>query len=125
MSTNKDEYFCRDLGEAAAHYCQGSQPIRLEPKEKFFLFVFLNPSSCKEIAKRYWFGELQVNAKDYFIALKNLKSLLYTYTPRGVNRWKTEENSHNNLYLCKFYENPQKNTLSSTHLQPQGEIIRT
>ena len=77
MNNGKDEYRTKDLGEASAIFSQGIKTLHLEKdRTGFYWFVFPNKESFK-IADLYWSQELQVDAKTYYDAMRNLKVRLF------------------------------------------------
>lgn len=72
-----EEYFTKDLGEAAALLCKGAKMIRLQRQENFFWFVFANKELCLNLSNDYWFNSLPINAKLYQETLRSLKDRLF------------------------------------------------
>lgn len=71
-------FLTKDLSEAGAILACGSKLLRLDKESNFFWFVFENKILCEQISNAYWNGELQVSAKDYATAIKNLKDRLFS-----------------------------------------------
>ena len=74
----QDLYRTKDLSEAAGILCSGAKLLRLEQEQNFYWFVFVNKSLCEQLSNAYWSGELQVSAKAYGAALKDLKDRLFS-----------------------------------------------
>lgn len=71
-----NEYFTKDLGEAAALLTVGIKLLRLSRDESFFWFVF-EESSCSEASNAYWSGDLMISAKMYSTNMRLLKDRLF------------------------------------------------
>jgi len=72
-----DEYFTKDLGEAAGLICSSAKLLRLQKESRFFWFVFADKSLCEQLANEYWAGSLTLDAKRYSEALRSLKDRLF------------------------------------------------
>lgn len=72
-----NEYFTKDIGEAAALLCKGAKLLRLQREGHFFWFVFSDKDSCQSLSNEYWFDQLLVNAKTYQDSLRTLKDRLF------------------------------------------------
>lgn len=72
------EYSTKDLSEAAAILSKSGKLIRLDQEQSFFWFVFDDKTFCEQLSSAYWSGELQVSAKTYASALKELKDRLFS-----------------------------------------------
>lgn len=72
------EFSTKDLGEAAAILCESGTLLRLEREQDFFWFIFLDKKTCEQLSTSYWNGQLQVSAKAYSNALKELKDRLFS-----------------------------------------------
>lgn len=73
-----DEYFTKDLGEAAGLICSSVQLLRLQKESKFFWFIFANKSVCEQLANDYWSGGLKLDARRYSEVLRSLKDRLFS-----------------------------------------------
>jgi hypothetical protein len=74
----QDLYLTKDLSEASSLVCKGLKLIRLEKENNFYWFVFQDKSACEQLSNTYWNNELQVSAKAYSTALKELKDRLFS-----------------------------------------------
>lgn len=72
-----DEYRTKDLGEAGALIVKGKQLLKIERLGKVCWFIFQDRESCQVISKQFFFGDLQVNALNYFEALGRLKNRIF------------------------------------------------
>ena len=77
MNKKSDEYSSRDLPESALLYAKGLNLLRLERKDRHFLFVFKNQSKAKELSSKYWEKNAQVDAKTFSDSLKYLKDRIF------------------------------------------------
>lgn len=72
-----DEYRTKDLGEAGALIVKGKQLLKIERLGKVCWFIFQDRKNCQDISKQFFFGDLQVNALNYFEALGRLKNRIF------------------------------------------------
>ncbi len=72
-----DEYKTKDLGEAGSLIVKGENLIRIERNGKVCWFVFQDKAECLRISNLFFFGRLEVNARDYFEALGRLKNRIF------------------------------------------------
>jgi hypothetical protein len=79
-----NEYLVKDLGEASALLAKSAKLLRLQKENAFFWFVFSNKQLCEEIAEKYWFGELLINAKSYYESMRTLKDRLFMNKPNRI-----------------------------------------
>ena len=80
-----DEYFTKDLGEAAALLAKGVKLLGLDKGSGFFWFVFESTNSLK-ISNSYWSGELLVSAKDFYDKTRSLKDRLFSQKQEGESK---------------------------------------
>ena len=84
-------YETTDLGEAAAIYCAGFELVDLLETDRSNRMIFRfnkkadTPTRAEtpdEVAKAYWdrANGFQVDAQEYFLAVKNLKRRVYDKT---------------------------------------------
>lgn len=78
MDTQNDEYQTKDLGEASALLSKSATLIRLQKQDNFYWFIFLDKTLCEKISHEYWFGELFVNARDFYEQMRMLKDRLFS-----------------------------------------------
>ncbi len=74
---NSEEYKTRDLAEAAALITYGIQISKIERIKNICFFVFENIGLCESISKKYFFGELLVNARTYYESIGRLKTIIF------------------------------------------------
>ena len=72
-----DEYRTKDRGEAGALIVKGKQLLKIERLGKVCWFIFQDRENCQDISKQFFFGDLQVNALNYFEALGRLKNRIF------------------------------------------------
>lgn len=77
----KDEsYKVSDLGVGACFIANGAVLIDLRSIDaRRVAFVFQKDETLAEQERKFWSGELQVSARNYFLAIKELKSRLHAY----------------------------------------------
>lgn len=73
---NEQEFYTKDIGEAAALLTSHIKLLRLERETNFYWFVF-ESTGCESIRAGYWSGELMVPAKLYSSNLRWLKDRLF------------------------------------------------
>ena len=78
-----EQYKTKDLSEAGAILASKAKLLRLEKENNFYWFVFENKPLCEKLSNSYWNDQLQVSAKTYSNALKELKNRLFS---RGGSR---------------------------------------
>ena len=72
------EYKTKDLPEAGALLASNAKLLGLEKEANFYWFLFENKLLCEQLSNAYWNNELQVSAKAYSNALKELKDRLFS-----------------------------------------------
>lgn len=71
------EYKTKDLAEATALITTGNSLIGIERDGKICFFIFENKEKCIEISNKYFFGELTVNARNFYEAMVRLKNRIF------------------------------------------------
>ncbi len=71
------EYKTRDLAEATALITSGNSLIGIKRDGKVCFFFFENKEKCIEISNKYFFGELTVNARNFYEAMVRLKNRIF------------------------------------------------
>lgn len=74
----KTEYKTRDLAEASAFIANGQEFKRLEREGSICYFIFDDIETCKEISTKYFFGDLQVNAREFHEGMNRLKNRIFS-----------------------------------------------
>lgn len=72
------EYSTRDIGEAASLIVRKQKLIRIDRDNRICWFVFENIEECKKLSSDFFFGELLINARDYYEALGRLKNRIFS-----------------------------------------------
>ena len=72
MSDN-DIYKCKDLGISAMLVALGCGYLGIDWEDNVAYFKFKGHEECNTHANLFLFGKIKVDAKSYFIAIKNLK----------------------------------------------------
>lgn len=70
-------YRTRDLSEAAALLICKKHFIQIQREGKVCWFVFEDLEECKQISNEFFFGELIVNARDYYQIITKLKNRIF------------------------------------------------
>ena len=78
MNKKADEYKTKDLGEASGLLCKSAVLLRLQKENNFYWFVFQDKELCEKTSREYWFGNLQVNARNYYEEMRMLKDRLFS-----------------------------------------------
>lgn len=71
------EYKTKDLAEATALITTGNSLVGIERDGKICFFIFANKEKCIEISNKYFFGELIVNARNFYEAMTRLKNRIF------------------------------------------------
>jgi len=72
------EYSTKDLGEAGALIVKSQKLIRMDREGKTCWFVFEDKEECEKLSNQFFFGELQVNAREFYEALGRLKNRIFS-----------------------------------------------
>jgi hypothetical protein len=73
----KQEYKTRDLAEATALITTGNNLLRIDRHSSICFFIFDNATQCQVISNKYFFGELNVNARNYYESMVRLKNRIF------------------------------------------------
>lgn len=80
MNNDRDgEYKTKDLPEVAALINKKQRLIRMLWDGNICWFIFEHDRRCEEISTEYYFGNLQVNAREYYETMKMLKGKVSSY----------------------------------------------
>ncbi len=71
-------YKTKDLAEAGALIVKKQQLVEIEREGKTCWFVFQNGQECQRLSNEFFFGELLLNARDYYEALNRLKNRIFS-----------------------------------------------
>lgn len=74
-----DLYKTKDLPESAAFIYKNQQLLRIERQGKICWFVFANKKNCERLSKEFFFGELIVNAREFYEVVVRLKHRIFSY----------------------------------------------
>ena len=72
-----DEFKTRDLAESSALIIKGKILERMEREGRVCIFVFKDRKKCEEISNQYFFGELEVNAREFYETIIRLKNRIF------------------------------------------------
>jgi hypothetical protein len=73
-------YKTRDLAEAAALLVSKQRLIQILRIGKICWFLFEDKEKCLHVSSEYFFGELIVNAREYYQAITRLKNRIFAGT---------------------------------------------
>ena len=71
-------YKTKDLGEASALITAGQRLADIERQGPVCYFIFANRYECEKISREYYFGELKLNARNFFNEQINLKHQIFS-----------------------------------------------
>ncbi|MCX6704982.1 MAG: DUF5659 domain-containing protein [Candidatus Woesebacteria bacterium] len=74
---NNQEYKTKDLAEASALLTSGQNVIKIDRQGSVCFFVFSDKEKCEEISNKFFFGDLQVNAREFHEAMVRLKNRIF------------------------------------------------
>jgi len=83
MIDEKTEYATKDLYLAALIKAKKINIKRLESKTSPYYFIFEDPETCAKLEETYWNAGVEVNAKDYSDAIKDLKARVHSVINKG------------------------------------------
>lgn len=73
-----DIYKTKDLAEAGVLIIKKQKLIRMDREGRICYFVFENKTECEKLSSQYFFGEILVNARNYYETLNILKSRIFS-----------------------------------------------
>lgn len=73
-----DEYRTKDIGESASLIVKNQTLIRIDREGRICWFIFNNRRECESLSNNFFFGELSVNAREYYEALNRLKNRIFS-----------------------------------------------
>jgi len=76
MSNNT--YKTKDLGECAALIVAKQQLINIERLGSIRWFVFEDKEKCEKLGSQFFFGELLLNAREYYEAMVRVKNRIFS-----------------------------------------------
>lgn len=71
-------YKTKDLAEAGALIVKKQRLVEIERDGKTCWFIFGNKQECEKLSKQFFFGELIVNAREYYEVLNRLKNRIFS-----------------------------------------------
>jgi hypothetical protein len=77
LGINNSTYSTKDIAETAALIVQGQELVRIEKEGNTCWFIFNNSDHCRKISNQFFFGDLLVNAREYYEAMKRLKNRVF------------------------------------------------
>ena len=73
-------YKTKDLSESAALLLSKQHLLEIKREGKICWFIFENKQECAQISDKFFFGDLLVNAREYYQALATLKKRIFAGT---------------------------------------------
>jgi len=74
----KTEYKTRDLAEASALISKGQEIKRIEREGSICYFILSDGETCKKLSNKFFFGNLQVNAREFHESMNRLKNRIFS-----------------------------------------------
>lgn len=74
----KNLYKTRDLGECAVLLLKNQRLFKMEKLGKTYWFYFENIPVCNQISNEYFFGDLTVNAREFYQMVTRLKNRIFS-----------------------------------------------
>jgi hypothetical protein len=71
-------YKTKDLGECAALITAKQRLADIEREGSVCWFVFASRCECEKISAQFFFGELLVNAREYYEAMVRVKNRIFS-----------------------------------------------
>lgn len=71
-------YKTKDLTESAALITKGQRLISMERENKICWFIFENKKECEILSTDFFFGQLQVNAREFYEVIIRLKHRIFS-----------------------------------------------
>lgn len=72
------EYRTKDLAESTALIVSQAKLLRIEREGSTCYFIFENQKNCESISNEFFFGDLQVNARDFYENMNRLKNRIFS-----------------------------------------------
>jgi mannosyltransferase OCH1-like enzyme len=70
-------YKTKDLAESAVLLTSGCTFVSMTKIERVCWFTFSDKKRCEELSNQFFFGRLEVNARDYYLAVLQLKNRIF------------------------------------------------
>ncbi|PIZ62206.1 hypothetical protein COY16_04980 [Candidatus Roizmanbacteria bacterium CG_4_10_14_0_2_um_filter_39_13] len=86
----ENTYRTKDLASAAMLIVKGHPMLQMEREAEICFFIFSSEQECERLSDQFFFGEVLVNARDYYEAMNRLKNKIFSYISYG----KSHENTH-------------------------------
>jgi hypothetical protein len=71
-------YKTRDLGESAALLLSNAHLVNFAREGKIVWFYFEDAAIYKKLSDEYFFGQIKVNARDFYQAMTKLKNRIFS-----------------------------------------------
>lgn len=75
---NKEEYKTKDLPEAGVLVIKKRSLVRIEREGHICWFVFKDKGKCELLSSQFFFGEVLVNAREYYEVINRLKNRIFS-----------------------------------------------
>jgi len=75
----ENEYYkTKDLAEAGALIISRQELVQVERENNICWFLFKDKNKCRELANKFYFGEMIANIRDYHEILNRLKNRIFS-----------------------------------------------
>jgi len=72
------QYKTKDLAEAACLITTKKRLVQVDRNSSICWFVFDDQKACEALSREFFFGEVLVNARDFYEALNRLKHKIFS-----------------------------------------------
>jgi len=73
-----DYYKTKDLAEAGVLIIKKQQLTRIDREGMICWFLFNNKKECENLSNQFFFGEVLVNAREYYETINRLKNRIFS-----------------------------------------------
>lgn len=73
-----EQYKTKDLAEAACLITVKKQLVQVDRNGSICWFIFEDRKTCEALSREFFFGEVLVNARDFYEALNRLKHKIFS-----------------------------------------------
>ena len=72
-----DFYKTKDLAEASMLVVKKQKMTTIQREGRICWFIFSNKEGCEKLANEYYYGDLQVNPREFHEAMSRLKGRIF------------------------------------------------
>lgn len=73
-----ETYKTKDLAEASMLVVKKQKMTSIERDGRICWFIFINKEDCEKLANEYYYGDLQVNPREFHEAMSRLKGRIFS-----------------------------------------------